>query len=77
MIPKGSTAKLVVGRTSDDTLALNLQSVTFQGQTFGVNTFTGVDEKYAAAARRGGISVPASFLLSFRLTNPIMIVLPV
>jgi hypothetical protein len=82
IIPRGSDVELVVRRTSDAELTLDLASIVINGQRFGTENTGSVAGTIVGAIGRGGslpqttgntIHVVVDSLLTFRLKEPLKV----
>jgi hypothetical protein len=75
-IPKGSDARIMVQRTGTN-LSLDLAAVTVDGQTYALIAGEAPQSESAGATHGSRINVAAETVLTFRLDNPIMLLVPV
>jgi hypothetical protein len=82
IIPRGSDVELVVRRTSDSELTLDLASIVINGQRFGAEDTGSIAGTIVGAIGRGGslpqttgktIHVVVDSLLTFRLKKPLKV----
>ena len=76
MIPKGSDARILIQRTGAS-LSLDLASVTVAGQTYSLIASNATPDTAAGSTQGAQINVPAETVLTFRLDNPLMLLVPV
>ena len=73
-IPKGSDARIMVQRTGTN-LSLDLASVTVDGQTYALIAGEAPQTESAAATHGTRLNVAAGTELTFRLDNPVMLLI--